>query len=322
MKALVTGGTGFVGRYVVDALLAEGHRVSVFSRRGELPDALRDAGAECVQGDLRDFPSVEGALAGMEAVFHVGEIKPVTSPSAAKMNVELVSFMAERMRGEGVRRFVFVSTISAAGVPSETPADEDTEPALLMHDNYTEYKRKCEGLLAEGAKEFEHVILRPAPVVGAGSRYLDAFLRVMEKLAPLGIPFPGGGKSLAPFVQVRDLARAITLAGVREEAAGMVFHLTDGMRHTWHDFFRITAGALGKKLRMIPLPGGLISPPARLLGILPGLFGLELDPGGYVEFFTRDLHFTNARAERLLGWRPDYTLEEGVKEMVSSFGKK
>jgi nucleoside-diphosphate-sugar epimerase len=321
MKALVTGGTGFVGRYVVEALLGEGHRVSVFSRSEELPDTLREAGAECVQGDLRDFPSVEGALEGMDTVFHVGEIKPVTSPSAAKRNVELVSFMAERMGEAGVRRFVFVSTISAAGVPSQTPADEETEPAVLMHDNYTEYKRKCESLLTEGAKELEHVVVRPAPVYGAGSGYLDWYLRAMQMLAPLGIPFPGGGKSLAPFVHVRDLARAVALAGVRKEAAGAVFNLTDGMRHSWHDFLRITASALGKKLRVIPLPGGIMSPPARLLGIVPGLFGMELDPGGYVEFFTRDICFTNARAERLLGWKPEYSLEKGIEDMVASFRK-
>jgi nucleoside-diphosphate-sugar epimerase len=319
MKALVTGVTGFVGRYVVEALLGASHRVSVFSRSPELPDTLREAGAECVQGDLRDFPSVESALTGLDVVFHVGEIKPVTLPSAAKKNVELVSFMLERMREAGVRRFVFVSTISAAGIPSRTPADEDTEPAVLMHDNYTEFKRTCERLLAEGPKELEHVVVRPAPVYGAGSRYLDAYLRAMKMLAPLGIPVPGGGKSLAPFVHVRDLARAVALAGAREEAAGMVFNLTDGMRHSWRDFLDITARALGKKLRVIPLPGGLISPPARLLGLLPGLFGMELDPGGYVAFFTRDLYFSSARAGRVLGWKPDYTLAEGVEEMVAAF---
>jgi nucleoside-diphosphate-sugar epimerase len=93
------------------------------------------------------------------------------------------------------------------------------------------------------------------------------------------------------------------------------------MRHSWHDFLRITASALGKKLRVIPLPGGIMSPPARLLGIVPGLFGMELDPGGYVEFFTRDICFTNARAERLLGWKPEYSLEKGIEDMVASFRK-
>jgi nucleoside-diphosphate-sugar epimerase len=229
MKALVTGGTGFVGRYVVDALLGGGHRVSVFSRRPELPEDLREAGAEFVHGDLRDFPSVERALEGMDTVFHIGEIKNVTSASAAEMNVELVSFMMEHMRKTRVKRFVFVSTISVAGIPSRTPADEDTEPVMLMHDNYTEYKRKCERLLAEGPEGLEYVILRPAPVYGVGSRYLDWYLRAMEKFAPLGIPLPGGGKSLAPFVHVRDLARAVSLAGTRKEAAGKVFNLTDGI---------------------------------------------------------------------------------------------
>jgi nucleoside-diphosphate-sugar epimerase len=322
MKALVTGGTGFVGRYVVDALLGGGHRVSVFSRRPELPEDLREAGAEFVHGDLRDFPSVERALEGMDTVFHIGEIKNVTSASAAEMNVELVSFMMEHMRKTRVKRFVFVSTISAAGIPSHTPADEDTEPAMLMHDNYTEYKRKCERLLAEGPEGLEYVILRPAPVYGVGSRYLDWYLRAMEKFAPLGIPLPGGGKSLAPFVHVRDLARAVSLAGTRKEAAGKVFNLTDGMSHSWQDFLRITARSLGKKLRVIPLPGGLISPPARLLGLLPGLFGMELDLGGYVEFFTRDIYFENTRAESLLGWSADHTLEKGIEDMVASFRKK
>jgi nucleoside-diphosphate-sugar epimerase len=72
-------------------------------------------------------------------------------------------------------------------------------------------------------------------------------IRTIERLGSVGLPFAGRGGNAAPLIQVKDLARAVYLAGIEHGAGGQVFNLTDGQRHSWADFFNAIARALNKK---------------------------------------------------------------------------
>ena len=318
MKALVTGGTGFVGSHVVRRLVEEGHSVRVLSRRREIPQKLKLGDVEIFAGDLEDVSSVIKAMKGTEVFYHIGEIKN-TNRAASEKNVELTERITENLRSMGVRRFVFISSLTVAGIPSAIPADEATKPAVVLTDHYTAYKRRCEELITGRLEGPEYAIIRPAPVYGPGSRYLGRLIDLIEKVGPFGIPFAGSAKNTAPLVFVKDLASAVYLAGIRPAAAGRVFNLTDGLRHSWHDFLRAIAGLLGKKLRIISIPTLLLKVPAMPLDLFTGLFGIDLDAMAYLDYFSKDLYFDNARARELLKWKPEYDLSAGVKEMVEYY---
>jgi nucleoside-diphosphate-sugar epimerase len=318
MKALVTGGTGFIGSHLVDCLLEDGQDVRVFSRKTAAPERWEKAGIDVVQGDLEDSASVIAAMDGIDVFYHVGEIKNITRISADK-NVRLVEAIAENLGGKQIKRFVFVSSITVAGIPSEISAAEETRPKVVFSDHYTVYKRKCEELLSAMPSGCEYVIVRPAPVYGPGSRYLGRLVKAIEKLGPVGFPFVGDARNNAPLIYVKDLAKAIFLSGTKDGISGRIFHITDGVRHSWFDFFKEIADNLKTKLRIVPIPSILLKLPAVPFDLFSGILGIELDPVHYLNYFSSDIYFDNARATRLLDWRPEFGLPAGVREMVDSY---
>jgi nucleoside-diphosphate-sugar epimerase len=321
MKALVTGGTGFIGSQVVERLLEDGHFVRVLSRRQTSDERGKSDHVETVQGDLEAPETVASAMEGTDIFYHIGEIKNITK-AAAEKNVALVKRVIEGIGSSGVKRIVFVSSITVAGIPSEIPANEDTVPATVLSDHYTSYKRECERLLTENQAGFEYTIIRPAPVYGPGSRHLGRLIDTVEKFGPVGLPFAGNARNKAPLIYVKDLAEAIYLSGMRPTASGQVFNLTDGLDHSWLDFLVCIAGCLGKKLRIIPLPPLLLKISAVPLDLISGFLGFEIDPLHYLDYFSKDIFFDNARARELLDWKPEYSLEAGVREMIDSYAGK
>ena len=321
MRALVTGGTGFIGRQVVNRLLDDNHRVCVFSRGSVNEDMFGNRSVEVASGDLADARSLIAALDGMEVLYHIGEIKNTTK-AASEINIKLLREVLGQAKTQKVKRIVFVSSITVSGIPSTMPADEDTVPRIILNDHYTDYKRRAEKLLIENAGAVEYVIIRPAPVYGPGSRYLGRFISIIDRFGPYGIPFQGNAENLAPLIHVGDLSSAIARAGIEPAAAGRVFNLTDGLRHSWRDFLEAIADRLGKKLRIVPISRLLLQLSALPLDLVSGFLGISLDPVSYVTYFSEDLFFDNARARNLLNWQPRYSLSEGVDDMITFYEKK
>lgn len=317
MKALVTGGTGFVGSGLVELLLQNGHFVRLFSRGSELPQALKGENVELFHSDLRDFSSVVRAMDGIDIFFHVGEVKNINE-AASLNNIKLMEHIITGMRQKDVKRLVFVSSITVAGIPSAIPATEDTQPKVVLEDHYTSYKRTCEKLIMNSSAGTS-VIIRPAPVYGPGSRSMAGLITGIENFGPIGFPFIGSGKNLAPLIYVKDAARAIYLSGLSPSAAGKIFNLTDGFRHSWFDFLTSIAELLGKKLRIVPIPPLLLKIPAVPLDILSGLVGIKIDPVQYLNYFSNDLFFDNSKSKALLNWQPEFSLTDGVGEMIKFY---
>lgn len=318
MKALVTGGTGFIGSNVVDLLLGEGHSVRLFSRKPGLPARLAGKDVSLFPGDLGDPGSLLAAMDGMDVFYHIGEIRN-TTPGAAKRNVALMEQVTDRLAATGIRRIVFVSSLTVAGIPAKTPADEETAPVITLRDHYTRYKEECEKLLAEKSGGGEYAVIRPGVVYGPGSRYLGFLIGGINRLWAFGIPFLGRGISVAPLIYVKDLARAVYRAGTERDAAGQVFNLTDGSGETWADFIHAIASALGRKGRILPVPPPLFGIPSRFFDAVAGLFGVTPGLNAYIQYVTTDLLFGNGKAQRLLRWKPEFTRQQGIEEMVREY---
>lgn len=316
MKALVTGGTGFIGSHVVDLLAAGGHDVHIFSRSSKPEGDTVRRDSTVVRGDLRNPPSLVRAMEGMDVVYHVGEIKNVSRRTAG-LNTALLKAVVPVLAGGGAGRFVFVSSITVAGIPGSLPADENTEPRTKLVDHYTAYKRAGENLLAGHRPEIDHVVIRPAPVYGPGSRYLGRLIAAIKRVGPWGLPFIGRGDSLAPLIQVEDLARAVVAAGFADSVGGEVLNITDGIRHSWRDFIDAIGQALGRRIRLVAVAPNLVRFPALSFDRIAGFFGFDFSLKDYIDYFTEDLLFSNDKAKTLLGWTPKYTdLSDGAAEMV------
>jgi len=317
MRTLISGGTGFIGEHVVDLLIEEGHSVKIFSRRTVLPERLNGMGIEHVRGDFENPFSLISALEGVDVFFHIGEIRS-TSMAACLKNIALMQRILSSPVVKKIRRLVFVSSITVAGIPGEVPATEDAALEISLNDQYTFYKRTCERLLANNPSGAEYAIIRPAIAYGPRSVNLRKIAAILAKAGTIGLPFIGSGRSIAPFVHVKDLARAIYFAGVRPGAAGQTFNITDSLPHTWREFFDAIGGASGRRLIIIPFPPLCFKVPAAFVDCLASLCDLRLDLTKYITYFSRNLLFSRQKAKDILGWEPFYTdFNRGIREMMA-----
>lgn len=171
MKVLVTGATGFIGGNLARELWRRGDDVRALVRPGSNRLTIEDTGIIPVEGDILDRDSVDRAVVGCEAVFHVAAAYTFWSRDPAgvsRTNVQGTANVLEAARQAGVSRTVYTSTVSAIGLPKEGLGDETTplDPKGL-HGHYKRSKLKAEQeTLARATKGMPVVVVNPTAPVG------------------------------------------------------------------------------------------------------------------------------------------------------------
>jgi len=230
LKVLVTGGTGFVGTHVVNALLRRGHAVAVLSRRPESARNRYNRQVAIVQGDVLDPSSLERAAAGREAVVHlVGIIAEKGDQTFDRMHREAVENAIAAARQAGVRRLLHMS---AMGVSDDSPS---------------EYGRtKAAGERVVRASGLDWTIFRPSIIFGPG----DGFVTLLAGLIrgnPGFIPVIGPGTTRFMPVSVYDVARVYADALEKPETIGKAFEVGGPETFTLDEMNREIALAVGKR---------------------------------------------------------------------------
>ncbi len=304
MKALVTGGAGFIGSNLVDALLARGDAVTVVDdlstgRRSNLDGALA-AGAELVELDIRDGAALAELLARVEPeiVFHLAAQidvrKSLADPAFdAAINVGGTANLLEAMRGAGSGRIVFVSTggaIYGEGAGKELPLDESAP--IEPFSAYGQSKFAAEGYLAlyERLYGVSGVSLRLGNVYGPrqdplGEAGVIAIfcgrLRAGERPTVFG-----DGRQTRDYIYVGDVVAA-ALAAAESEASGPI-NIGTG----------IETDVLELAARLAEIDGSESFEP-------------ELAPARAGE--VQQIALDAGRAERELGWRATTGVAEGLR---------
>jgi len=214
-KTLVTGGTGFVGRAVVEELLAAGREVRVLARNPDHP-ALAGLAVDVAPGDLRDPDSLNRALTGCTRLFHVAADYRLWVPDPATMyaiNVEGTRSLLSAARSQGLERVVYTSTVGTLGNPGDgTPGTEDTPVTLKeMVGHYKRSKFLAEQVALDFARQgLPLVVVNPSTPVGpwdfrptpTGEMIVGFLKRRMPAYLETGLN----------LIHVRDVARGHLLA--------------------------------------------------------------------------------------------------------------
>lgn len=302
MKVLVTGGSGFVGRRVVEELVARGHRVVAPMRK---PVFWPDVATPPI-GDLGPGTDWSAALAGCDAVIHCAARAHILDDRSAdplaefrRINRDGTLRLAQQAGDSGIGQFVFVSTIKVNG--ETTPKDRPFTAADIPHpqDAYGIAKAEAEaGLHQLGFPVL--TIVRPPLVHGPGAK---GNLAVLMKAVRLGLPLPLARiDNRRSMVGLHNLADALGFL-LERRAAGTYLVRDDGDLST-AQLIRALADAMGKTSPLVPVPTMLLSLAARLLGraaVAQRVLGsLVVDD-------------TPLRA---LGWAPVLTTEAGLARMV------
>ncbi|GBF07686.1 NAD dependent epimerase/dehydratase [Deinococcus aerius] len=237
LNVLVLGGTQFVGRHIVEALLAEGHRVAVLTR-GRTPDELPQT-VERLKGDRDEGAAGLAALEGRtwDACVDVSGYTP-----------RQVRASAEELR-DRVGRYVFVSTVSVYAEQGRHPIRED-DPLLpeaaedvteVTGETYGPLKVTCERIVGEVFGE-RATILRPQIVAGPYDP-TGRYTYWVDRVAAGGdFLAPGDGSDFIQVIDARDLAR-FTVRVLEEDIPG-VFNLA-GPRLSWREFLNLAREATG-----------------------------------------------------------------------------
>ncbi|MGC9397472.1 MAG: NAD-dependent epimerase/dehydratase family protein [Anaerolineae bacterium] len=212
LRTLVTGGGGFLGRYIVEQLLARGDDVTVFAR-GAYPE-LEALGARMVRGDVQDAGAVKRACAGIDVVFHVAAKAGMWGPwdDFYGVNVTGTQNVIAACRANGVPKLVYTSSPSVIfdGAPHEG-VDESYPYPTHYESPYPHTKAIAEqAVMAAHGPDLLTVSLRPHLIIGPRDNHLLPGLLARAKTGLL--PQVGDGKNKVDLTDVEDAARAHLLA--------------------------------------------------------------------------------------------------------------
>lgn len=229
LKVLVTGGTGFVGTHVVNALLRRGHEVAVLERRPGRVRNRYNRPVEAVPGDVRDRASLVRAAAGRDAVIHlVGIINEKGDQSFEAIHRGAVENVTAALEGAGVRRLLHMS---AMGSSDDAPS---------------EYARtKAAGERAVRGSGLAWTIFRPSIIFGPGDGFVSLLAQIVQR-NPGFIPVLGPGTTRFQPVSIYDVARVFADALERPETAARSFDIGGPRIFTLNEIYREIARAIGK----------------------------------------------------------------------------
>lgn len=294
-KAFVTGGTGFLGSHLVDALLDRGYRVACLVRRQSDRRWLARKPIEFVESFIGDTSGVlEESLRESEYCFHVaGIIHAFKKSEYEQVNVEGTRWMVEAcMRASPIlKRFVYVSSLAAGGPPETEKglAHEAMNPQPISA--YGKSKLAGERLLKEYEKKLSITVIRPPAIYGPRDSQI---LKVMRLVDRGFFPLAGGRGKRLNLCHVSDVVQGILLAAECDKAVGHTYYVGDARNYTWEEVAEAFEQIVRQKLWKVPVPSALV--------YLAGFFG-ELQ--SLVQRKAVDLNWERAKILTQKNWTVD-----------------
>ena len=253
MTVLVTGGTGFIGPYVVHALRAQDTPVRALVRNPARASRLAAWGAELAKGDVTDPASLSAACEGVDAVVHLVAIIKGRPADFERVMAQGTRNVVAAAQNAGLRRFVLASALGL---------DERSKDAVPY------FAAKWEMETAVRASGLDHVIFRPSFVFGRTGGVLPTFIR-LARFAPV-TPIIGSGKQRLQPIWVEDLAQYYARAIDEQAAANRTFELGGPDAVSWNEFWERLKRVLGVRRPSVHVPVGLMRTQATATERLPG----------------------------------------------------
>lgn len=306
---LVTGGAGFIGSHLVEAILERGGRVRIldnFSTGKRETVELFGGAVEVIEGDIRSFQIVREAVQDVDCVLHQGALPSVPRSlkdpiTTNEVNVGGTLNVLEAARDAGVSRVVFASSSSVYGPGRELPKREEMLPqpispyavSKLAGERYCHVFTKTFGVETVALRYFNVFGPRQDPQ-SAYAAFIPKFVRGILDGSPLVID--GDGSQSRDFTYIRNVVQANILAAHVEGIAGHVFNIACGVNLSIND-------VVDHIRKATKLKGNVSYGEVRAGDVSHSLADIDL-------------------AKELMGYRPEITAQEGLDEVVSWFRLK
>ena len=321
VNVAVTGGTGCLGRPLVDKLIADGAHPKLLTLPNDPSRAYLDKKIEIIAGDLNSPDALDRLCRDCDVVFHLaGMVHSVPGTKAEeeeffRVNVEGTRYLLEAAKKNRVKRVVFYSTVGVYGKDADFHGDElsPCRPSSV----YAKSKYLAEELIMSSSNDGgpEGVVLRFPVVYGPLDR--GNVTKLIKAIHSRLFFYFGDGNCLRSIISSKNAAEGAARAAFEPEAANEVFCVTDGQDYTMNELVDSICHALGISWRPYHVPV--------LLADLAGRCGDFLKKWVHVPFpidsdrvrkLSRPLTFSSEKAKKVLGYAPVETLEEGIKKEV------
>jgi nucleoside-diphosphate-sugar epimerase len=317
MNILITGGTGFIGSRLALQCVENKTTVRVLGQENNSAEEennriLRSKGVEVVLASVTERDNVFETLKGIDVVYHLAAAQHeanIPDQVFRDVNVTGTQNVLEGCIQAGVRRLVHGSTIGVYGSGMD---GEISENSTVNPDNiYGRTKLEGEKLVLSYKDKLPSVIIRISETYGPGDRRLLKLFKTIQKNFFFVI---GNGRNKHHLLYVDDLINSFFLAAESEEALGEVFVVAGKEVVTTDEMCTVianTVGATPPRLHAPFLPflitAVLMEKTLRPMGIQPPLHRRRMD------FFKKNLYFTQEKTNQKLGYKPKYSFAEGAQ---------
>jgi nucleoside-diphosphate-sugar epimerase len=312
MKAIVTGGTGFIGQRLISALAKRGDEVVCLDRRpvSEPRTSVHRHVADFSQAGLGISDDV---LTHADVVFHLaGATRAASRAAFDAANVETTERLIARLAGQPDARFVYVSSQAAAGpaLDARSPKNE-SDPAAPIED-YGRSKLAAEAIVSKQTA-LQSTILRPVAVFGPGDRdFLSIF-----RMAARGVAiYPGIRKSMINWIYVDDLIEGMIAASTSPRSIGRTYFLGSPAEASWKEIYDTIGAVVGhQKLAELEIPRGVVGAAAAIGDLVSGVLGKPLLLNSNKAKLGAPKYWlcSSARAQADFNFSPQTSLRDGLQ---------
>ncbi len=318
MEVLVTGGTGFIGSFVVEYLLELGHSVKCLIRRSSNLQWLETLPVKLVQADFYNIPSLRTAAEGVDVIIHVAGVVASKDRKGFFEGNQLATrnlLDAAAEAAPGLQRFLHVSSQTAIG-PSRNgnPVDTHTEPRPIT--TYGESKLAAEKEVLRFADKIPVTITRPSAVYGPRDTATLTFFQSVQKGI---IPLIGYSTKKVSLIHVADLRRGIVDAAFSMKTIGKSYFIGSEQVYTWGEIGKVTAEVVGKRTRTLRVPEFLVMGIAGVSGLFnhlskkPSVLNFEKGKDMIQAAWTCSIE----TARRDFSFRQQISLEDGIRNTIA-----
>jgi len=317
VKALVTGGNGFIGSHLVELLLRKKYDVRCLVRKTSDLRWLQNLPVEFVHGDLFDPLALQNAVTGVDYVFHsAGLTKARTKEEYFRANHLGTKNILDAVttHNPSVKRFVLMSSLTAAGPGTDsTPITEDRAAHPIT--TYGRSKLRAEQECARAMPLLRITIVRPPAVYGPRDKDVYEFFHTLSR----GLqPMVGFHEKFVSLIHAGDLVRGVLMAAESDKAAGQTYFITSRETYGWKDVGSITREIMGVKAVSLRIPEfgvyavAAISELFSLFSSKPALINLEKARDMVQDFWTCN----GSKARQDFGFEQEISLENGIRDTV------
>ncbi len=316
MKALVTGGTGFIGSHLVDELLNRGYEVVCIVRGESNLRWLERKYVKIIKGSLFDLEFLKRAVEDVHYVYHIaGVTKGKNYQDYYRGNVETTKNLLDAcLNSKNLKKFILASSLSAVGPGYDAIPVDETTPYHPIN-SYGKSKAEAEKITLSFADKLPVTIVRPPSVYGPRDTYTFEIFKYL-KFGIFPVVFPK--EQILSLVYVSDLVDGLILAGESEKSAGEIYFISGDGFYTAEDIEKAILKVIDRKVVKLRIPAFVLYSVSFFSEIIFKIQGKAspLNIEKIKDVRQKNWACSIEKAKRELSYVPKVSLEDGMNMTI------